>query len=736
MSSHDDVRNSVKSNREKDTSGQNNFFDELAKFNIKEFRRSFGEEIKSSDRNAELCPDTFQPPDVTKYSLLSPAAVQYQTKVDLDMVNPGAGVAIVINDSTAENNGYYSFDPSTSVWVKMSYQSAMADDLSKLQKEFDDSFYQSPEKNEIALDITDIDGFSLWKLFLDGSFGTLLAKLTATGISLRDFSITQKDDKLGINYVDADGFYLIIIDEKGVVAPQTLKGYGEYETLCTNEAWLRIKDNDGFYKDIIDVHGRLVASSKTKVYDLLSRDLQNKAYSQNVVKSYNSNIKRLVTAVTHIIVYGQSLSTGYQGYPAITKNPESDYDNLMLGDSPRPNSRQGAAFIPVGGNVLKPLKAVVQTEDGSRVLSDSEVCTLTSDKPNEGEGSVAMVNALRRMWLQSNNLESDASRRFVLSVTGCSGRTIEQLSKGANPEQYQRPVQAAQKVKALADAGKFKYSLGALVWIQGEYNYKASYGGTTDKDEYKKKLAKLYNDLVTDISSKIAGQKENPALFHYQTGGQYTSDDNDLSIGMAQWEFSKENSFAYLATPAYPFTDLGGHLTCNGYRGMDEQFAKVMHRVLNLGQGWEPLSPIKTELIDDMVYISYHVPCPPIKFRPSYIKGISTLYKDKGFRITENGDDITILSVEIVADTIIKLTLSRAPESTIKLWYADATKHKGHGNVFDSDSFQSLYGYVYDTGQNEDENLPELINKPYPLYNASIQFCLEINKELDYGHDN
>ncbi|PIJ09246.1 hypothetical protein BVV00_12010 [Serratia sp. OMLW3] len=467
-------------------------------------------------------------------------------------------------------------------------------------------------------------------------------------------------------------------------------------------------------------------------FDLVAHDAQNKAYSQSVRDRYNADIQRLVSALNHLVMYSQSLGTQQEGWPSLTKEPTADYDNLMLGDSVRPKSRTAAEFVPVGDAVLKPLKAVVQSGDGSTILTDEQVAALGVGAGNEGEGGAALTNFLRKLWLQKNCLERDPGRRFVVSSTGVNGRTIEELSKGAKPELYQRPLQAVKQVKAIADGLGVSYAIAAFIFIQGEWNYNGTRGGVQTKDGYKKEMGTLFPDMTNDMASGIAGQKSPPAIFMYQTGAGYTVDKYDLGIGMAQWEFCKENANAYLVTPAYPFPDKGGHLTSNGYRWMDMQFAKVMHRVLNEGQGWEPLGPIRIVRIGRVVYVLYHVPSPPLQFRPAYVGRVPTIYADKGFRITDSTDStdstVPIQSVEIAADTIIKITLAALPVGEAKLWYGDKAAHNGNGNVFDSDNFASLANYEYraGSGQYADENIPELVGKPYPLNNASVQFCMPI----------
>ena len=598
----------------------------------------------------------------------------------------------------------------------------------KLVQEITQNFFQARNDGEVMVDFVDEDWFSFFRVMASGAFGTINSMISPDGVFLSGLSISQDGGGAGLKFEDPDGFYFTIIGPDGLEERAgTLNGEGRFITKAGNSGWLTIEDDDGFYKILADANGNPVGATSNGL-DLSVADAQNKAYSQNIRSQYNSQVQRLVSQLIHLLIYSQSLGTYQEGYPALSKTPVAGYDNLMLGDSIRPSSRTNPAFVPLGEAALKPLKAVVQSITGDAVLTDAEVAALPAGSQNEGEGGVAMANFLRKLWLQKNCLESDSTRRFVTTSSGVNGRTIEELSKGASPELYQRPLQAVQQVKGLATAGSMSYSIGAILWVQGEWNYNGTHGGDQTKSGYKAKMQTLFANMISDMAMGIAGQKSPPAVFMYQTGGSFSVDTYDLAIGMAQWEFCKENKNAYLATPAYPYPDKGGHLTGNGYRWMDMQFAKVMHRVLNEGEGWEPLGPIKVIIIGNVIYVFYHVPSPPLQFRPSYIGRTATMFADKGFRVTDSAGAVAISGVEIVEDTIIKITLASTPVGATKLWYGDKTSHDGNGNVFDSDPFVASENYVYTagSGQYADENIPELVGKPYPLNNPSIQFCISV----------
>ncbi len=85
--------------------------------------------------------------------------------------------------------------------------------------------------------------------------------------------------------------------------------------------------------------------------------------------------------LNHVIAYGQSLSTGWEGWPALSLTPRGDL--LMLGRSVRPASESAPGFEPVGGPSLHPLAATVQDNPGGTLLNAEQVAGLP-------EGSVAL----------------------------------------------------------------------------------------------------------------------------------------------------------------------------------------------------------------------------------------------------------------------------------------------------------------------------------------------------------
>ncbi|HGS7060237.1 TPA: hypothetical protein ACMEPH_005199, partial [Klebsiella pneumoniae] len=596
------------------------------------------------------------------------------------------------------------------------------------QKTVDD-LLKHVETTNLIFQLVDILGYRQFYALTSGEFGTAKTIIKPDGIELEGYSLTVSDDN-GIYIENILGQRVVLADENGNVAPRSLRAArdgsfgtdsamvsgaglsfnsGDSRIDITGPEFLKVTDFLGRSKTIIDASGNPVGGGSGGGITLQDRinilNAENLSYYSKVRSRYNADIERLVFALSMIIWYGQSLSTNQEGYPALSKTPYSNLGNLMLGKSPRPNTRTGAGFTPVGSAILNPLKAVVQSGDGSYVMSDADVAALPAGSGNEGEGAVAAVNMLRMLFLRQAALLTDPSRLLVLASCGVNGRTVEALSKGADPELYNRIREAVSKIKAIADGESKTFGIGAFCFLQGEWNYNPGYGGDYTREGYKAKVRQLYSDVIADF---CAGQRP-PAMFTYQTGGTYTIDTYELAIGMAQLDMATEGGNIYGVCPSYPFPNKdSGHLTSNGYRWMDMFFGKVMFRVLVLGEGWEPLHCTGVEVQDDYALLNYAVPYPPLQWGTPYDGRTAKTYADKGFRATDANGALDITAAEIVADTVVKLTFSRRVSGKIKIWYADKTSHNGNGCLKDSDPFLATENYVYTagSGQYADENIP------------------------------
>ncbi|WP_437871164.1 hypothetical protein ACSD7O_19540 [Methylorubrum extorquens] len=429
----------------------------------------------------------------------------------------------------------------------------------------------------------------------------------------------------------------------------------------------------------------------------------------------------------HAIGYGQSLFAGQEAWPAKTLAGRPDV--LMLGQSVRPGSgNTSTAPAPLGDSALRPAVATVQRKvDGSLVDATAQAALPAGDDAlGEDAGLVAMLFA-RRLFLQRLGQTSADDRRFVVGNVAVSGRSVEQLSKGASPELFNRLRAIASATKAAAQAAGGSYGVSALFYGQGEDNY-GGVSGSSDKSTYKANLKKLYDDFVADVCVGIAGQDEKPAIITFQTNGTFTVDSTDLSIGQAQWELSLENPSWYLATPSYPATDKGGHLDPNGSLWVSLQMGKVFFETVIMRRRWRPTHMTQATVRGRTVLIDYHLPSgTPLQFKHVYVGSTPTMYTDKGFTLIDDVGTIPLVSVTLPGDAVVQIVLSRAPVGTLNIYYGRRTPFIGGGNLCDSDPTISPFARTYSAGSGDypaanltDPAMPFQVGKPDPLWNWAI----------------
>jgi hypothetical protein len=334
-----------------------------------------------------------------------------------------------------------------------------------------------------------------------------------------------------------------------------------------------------------------------------------------------------VPGLNHVIAYGQSLATGWEGWPALSLLPRGD--SLMLGRSVRPESESAARWVPVGGPSLCPLAATVQDIATGNLLSEVQVAGLPAGALALGETVLEGAVNFYRSGLVAVRGADAAPARLLASACGVGGRTLEALSQGAQPELFHRLRDCVTLARQAATEGGQGYQVLALLLLQGENNAWALNGGTADRTAYRALQVRLYYDMVTALAHGIAGQASPPALFTYQTGGAYASD--ELGVVMAQLDTALGLPGCFMVGPAYPVTDKGGHLDANGYRWLGAQFGKVMHRVLTLGEAWRPLHPVATTVRGRDVLVRFAVPVPPLAWGEPFAGHRPVEVADRGF---------------------------------------------------------------------------------------------------------
>jgi hypothetical protein len=427
----------------------------------------------------------------------------------------------------------------------------------------------------------------------------------------------------------------------------------------------------------------------------------------------------LKPGLNHVLSYGQSLSSGWEGWPALSTTPVPGA--FMLGASVRPRSESDARWEAVGQTALQPLVATVQ-DLGGALLSPDAVAALAPGDPSLGE---TVLEGAIAEWRSRGAIAEDHA--LLASACGVGGRSLEALSKGAAPELFNRLRSCVRLARGVAAAAGRDYGLAALLFLQGENN-SWGLGGTADRAGYRALLTRFHADFVADIAAEAAGQAVQPAMFMYQTSGAYASADN--AVSQAQLDVIDALPLCYLAAPVYPVTDKGGHLDANGYRWLGAQFGKVMHRVLTLGEDWQPLRPLRARLERGLVWVDFHVPAPPLAWGRPFVGLARRDVRDQGFAVHDDDGEVALTEVALGGPTLLRLGLARRPGPGAVLRYA-AASHGGVGCLRDSDGSASALRFQWEPGMTPSPgpDIAALVGRPYPLHNWCVAFAIPI--EID-----
>lgn len=508
----------------------------------------------------------------------------------------------------------------------------------------------------------------------------------------------------------------------------------EADGLATNT--IIIEPNDSERLEMGDQFGRrkVIGSSgsqppdtSTWLKDAVQRMEVVALQSRERVMTRGNNIVRLIAEYIIFLFTGQSISSGTESFPSLSKT--QPMDSKMLGDSVMPESPTKPAFVPRGGAALKPLIATCCDADGN-ALTDEEVATQPPGAIVYGESpAVGAVNGLRRLYLDGISKPFDPDKVFIAAASGVGGRTAAQLSKGATPNLYQRNVDAMNIVKGIADTDGKTFQVGAFNDKQGENDYP-----NTPKQEFKDIKNKYYDDLQSDRPANPDGR--NTAIFITQTGASYTRDENYLSIGMAQLELSNERDDVFMIGGYYPYTNkVSGHLDSNGARNLGDKEAEIKYRVLVLGQDWKPMQPLQAVHHERDAIIALHAPVVPLQFAAPYVGSVTQTWADKGLTAFDEVDGalsvIGIISVERAATSCVHVKLEREPVGNLVFRYADKNFHGGNGMICDSSNGLSPVKYTYlpNSGMYPEANIPALVDKPYDRRNWCVAFEITAEKE-------
>lgn len=409
--------------------------------------------------------------------------------------------------------------------------------------------------------------------------------------------------------------------------------------------------------------------------DYANSDVRNKAAAER-------RRSRPVTAVSPLgarnilLTYGQS--NGFSGDTAPALSTEALEGTFMLGDGPMPVTGSVGEFIPIGGAHLSPLKAVSLTTPRGLELTDGTLLPPSSIVPPELYGlippgskcagetpEVAAVQLLQRLCIRKGR-----TVEFIAGTAAQGGKSLLQLSKGANPNYWGRIPSFLQQVQAHAPDA----ALTGIVQLQGE----GEAGEPEDRSSYHKLLTREEANLRA-----LNGKP--PTLLLWIPGGDYTRGNPWVSEAIQEYCIASPTAFS--PGPYYPYPDrIGFHLTNFGVRNVGLKTAQVLNRILNEGLTWEPFTPLQIATSGSLTALHFSVPAPPVRLQPVWRDGAMLEAEGYGFYAVDADGLVRPSWVRLAAPTVIEVSWERPPHQDASVCYAGQPT-RGLGNVCDSDDF-------------------------------------------------
>ena len=201
--------------------------------------------------------------------------------------------------------------------------------------------------------------------------------------------------------------------------------------------------------------------------------------------------------------------------------------------------------------------------------------------------------------------------------------------------------------------GRWEFNIPAICWMQGESDI-VNYPET----DYKTILKQMHLNFNKAIK-KITRQKNDVRMICYQTnvvtkGSKYRQDNYHAKETLApesQMELIRDDTLFWASCPVYPFSFVREnlHIDAVGQKRVGNYAALSILKLLRHDQPFTGVIPTKTSIINNDIYISFNVPCPPLCFDTISVNKA----KHYGFSVIQKDNTDIIEDVNLSKDTII-----------------------------------------------------------------------------------
>lgn len=388
--------------------------------------------------------------------------------------------------------------------------------------------------------------------------------------------------------------------------------------------------------------------------------------------------------ITGSLPYGQSLSVGAQGQPAITlARPAYSKNITFVGGTKSTSTTDKASFVALFENNL-----------GENNATGS----------NRGETiSSGMANYAAKLALEEDGIDPTSFVTFC-STAGQGGTQLSSLVKPSST--YNRLIAQVTSANANAIALGKKLVVTDLPILQGESDCD---NGTTF-NAYLAMLLQFPLDLTADIQA-ITGQTTPVRLILYQTA--YKAVTSAGVIALAQMEAVRQSPYIHFGTPIYHVgynadrTHLGG---ASQYKWVGYLFGRARKQLVVENRVPDCIWPLAAKVVGTTVTLELRTPTP-------LVIDVTTLAAttDRGFKIVDDTGTLTLSNILVVDETKVQFTINRALGANPKLRYA-----------LDYQASSKIMGGATGNLRDSTPDTVTIESVVYPLYHVCPAFELPI----------
>lgn len=254
-----------------------------------------------------------------------------------------------------------------------------------------------------------------------------------------------------------------------------------------------------------------------------------------------------------------------------------------------------------------------------------------------------------KLAIAAGLVSAPTSMALAGGAPGLGSQSIAQLSKGTVP--YQRFIAQVTAQKNLAVASGRTYSVDLVGLIQGEQDCEL---GTT-RAAYLAALLQLQADLDADIKA-ITGQTNSVRILLYQTSHKIVTSGG--AVALAQMDAVKQSPYFHFVTPCWPFPRYDFvHLVAIGYNWMGKYFGRAAEQVLGEQRVPDCMRPLAAYVSNGgtRLTVRFQVPKAPVVIDTTNLPNLSNY----GVVVTDASGSVAVSNFA-VSGADVSMDLARA----------------------------------------------------------------------------